>query len=263
MSRRKAAKGKVYKMNNSKRFWETDASINQFKNKKRFDFFRSETYLHEKIKCKIGSILDVGCASGRLIELLNFYYKDFDFLGIDIVENQIMQAKRNYPSYKFSCCDIFSLDSLNKYELINATGVFQHETKYKRLLKFLWDRTSKYFLFDVKFLDYKKDLNNINKAFCNIDNNLVPFIILSPQVFFNYLRKLRNLQSVNIIAYETEKNSITTLPSNIKRMISAGILLEKKNSKTKLQNEFINYDQSLLVKKIEKVYHSILAHYNS
>ena len=86
--------------------------------------------------------------------------------------------------------------------------------------------------------------------------------MLSPQVFFNYLRKLRNLQSVNIIAYETEKNSITTLPSNIKRMISAGILLEKK-FKDKLQNEFMNYDQSLLVKKIEKVYHNLLAHYNS
>lgn len=247
-------------MNNSKRFWETNTSINQFKNKKRFDFFRSETYLHEKIKCRINSILDVGCASGRLIELLKFYYKDFEFLGIDIVENQIKQAKRNYPSYKFSCSDIFSLNSLIKYELINATGVFQHEKKYKKLLKFLWNRASKYLLFDVKFLDYEKDLNNINKAFCNIDGNLVPFIILSPQVFFNYLKKLSNLQSINIIAYETEKNNITTLPSNIKKMISAGILLEKKSSKINLQNEFMNYDQSLLVKKIEKVFYSTLAH---
>ena len=43
-----------------------------------------------------------------------------------------------------------------------------------KLLKFLWNRASKYLLFDVKFLDYEKDLNNINKAFCNIDGNLVP-----------------------------------------------------------------------------------------
>ena len=105
--------------------------------------------------------------------------------------------------------------------------MFQHE-KYKKLLKFYGIAFSKYLLFDVKFLDYEKDLNNINKAFCNIDGNLVPFIILSPQVFFNYLKKLSNLQSINIIAYETEKNNITTLPSNIKKMISAGILLEKK-----------------------------------
>ncbi len=244
-------------MNNSKKFWATDISINQFKNKEKTDFFKSEIYLHEKIKYKIKSILDVGCASGRIIELLKVYYKDFNFLGIDIVEDQINQARKNYPLYKFSCSDVFSLDIINKYELINATGVFQHEKNYMKLLNFLWEMTSKYLLFDVKFYDFEKDLNNINTAFCNIDGNLIPFIILSPKAFFNHLEKLSQLQSVNIIAYETEKNKLTTLPTNIIKMVSAGILLEKKNLKTEFSNEFINFDNSSLVRKIETVFKGI------
>ena len=58
-----------------------------------------------------------------------------------------------------------------------------------KLLNFLWEMTSKYLLFDVKFYDFEKDLNNINTAFCNIDGNLIPFIILSPKAFFNHLEK--------------------------------------------------------------------------
>ncbi len=238
----------------SKKFWGTNNSINQFKNKKRIDFFKSEKFLHEKIKSKIKTILDVGCASGRLIELLNFYYEEFDFLGIDIVESQVKQARENYPSHKFLCTDIFTLDNLKKYDLINATGVFQHEKKYKNLLSFLWRKTSKYLLFDVKFLDCEKDLNDITKAFCDIDHNQIPFIMISPKKFFKILEKLEDVNSISLIAYETKKNNITTLPSNVKNIVSAGILLEKKHSQAIHSNSFTNYDGSLLVGKIKSVF---------
>ena len=50
-----------------------------------------------------GSVLDVGCGAGRFVETLS---KDHAYVGIDISESAINQAKEDYPEQVFSCKDI-------------------------------------------------------------------------------------------------------------------------------------------------------------
>ena len=58
-----------------KRWFEKDSILN-YKDKKFSDFFLSEKYLLKKIqKNNIRSILDIGCASGRYIEVTKKFSK--------------------------------------------------------------------------------------------------------------------------------------------------------------------------------------------
>jgi ubiquinone/menaquinone biosynthesis C-methylase UbiE len=58
-------------------------------------------------------ILDLGCGSGRLLEILKD--KNIDYFGIDGSENLIKIAKRNYPDFKFQIADVFDLPFPNNF----------------------------------------------------------------------------------------------------------------------------------------------------
>ncbi len=85
---------------------------------KLIDLIKSENDLIDQ------HILDVGCASGALINSLR---KNFEFVridGFDISKDLINLAKkRNLPNCKFFVSDINTFKPKNKYDIITASGV--------------------------------------------------------------------------------------------------------------------------------------------
>ena len=80
------------------KYWSNKESVESFKIKRENDCFLTEKHLFNKISFKFNSVLDVGCATGNLINLLSTYSKRLDYTGIDIVEEQISIAKNNIPN---------------------------------------------------------------------------------------------------------------------------------------------------------------------
>lgn len=66
------------------------------------------------------SILDYGCGYGSLIEFLKLKYKSFNYLGIDISEEMIANAKQLYPDYEFKT----QLQDKLYFDYIVASGIF-------------------------------------------------------------------------------------------------------------------------------------------
>ena len=64
---------------NKNSLWFNIKSINHFNKKTHNDFFLTEKTLISKLKEPISNILDLGCASGRFIELLKRELKTFSF----------------------------------------------------------------------------------------------------------------------------------------------------------------------------------------
>jgi SAM-dependent methyltransferase len=56
-------------------------------------------------------VLDVGCGSGRLIELL--LRKNIDYLGVDNSEALLDFARQKYPAYRFAGADILDLGKIS------------------------------------------------------------------------------------------------------------------------------------------------------
>lgn len=72
-------------------------------------------------------VLDVGCGTGQLIELLDLFPQSFDYLGIDPSANYIETAKGRHPGRDFS---LGTLDTLslkdNCFDVAIFSGVLHH-----------------------------------------------------------------------------------------------------------------------------------------
>ncbi len=76
-------------------------------------------------------ILDIGCGFGDINKCLQEQYgDDYVYLGIDLVESFIREARARYSSDKvsFRCCDFISdWHSLGEFDVILASGIFNHK----------------------------------------------------------------------------------------------------------------------------------------
>jgi len=66
-----------------------------------------------------GSVLDIGCGTGRLSPLFD------DYLGVDVSEKAIIHAKRLHPKKEFRVLDLL-FDELPEANNIVSTAVLQH-----------------------------------------------------------------------------------------------------------------------------------------
>jgi len=81
-------------------------------------------------------ILDLGCGSGRLLEILED--KDIDYFGIDFSEKLIEIAKRNYPSFKFQAANVLNLPfPNNSFDKVFSIRVLMHIPSKEFQLQFL------------------------------------------------------------------------------------------------------------------------------
>ncbi len=221
-----------------KRWFEKDSILN-YKNKKFSNFFLSEKYLLKKIKNKsIRSILDIGCASGRYFEVTKKFFPKAEFSGIDIVDEQIDQAKKNYPKSKFYCLDFLDIKFKNKYDLLNATGVMQHEPRYKLLLNKMIKTSKKFIIFDLKLIKENKNIVDIKKSFSRAKKNKLYFNLFSLKLICKLIKKQKNIKKIIFYGYETKPNNKTTIPKKIKKIFSCGVLIEKGISK-KANTQFL------------------------
>lgn len=207
--------------------WSSEKSVKYFKNKQPDDFFLSEKVMLERVASSTSKILDIGCASGRLIEILNCIIKRFEYTGLDIVQEQIENARQCYPEHTFLCDDVKNINYLDKFDLVNATGVFLHYPDYEMLLDVMVTASRKYVLFDVKFANIDEHLIDLANCYSEIDGHKQCYIIYSPDIFLDFLKRTKGIEKIEIYGYPTKTNSLTVIPQKIGQIYSAGVLLTK------------------------------------
>lgn len=83
---------------------------------------------------KENTVIDYGCGLGHMIDFLKF--KDHNtkeqYLGVDILDEFIATARKNYPEHKFVAGDIYSVT--DNYDYVLASGVFTIKTSTQRML---------------------------------------------------------------------------------------------------------------------------------
>ena len=205
--------------------WEEPGVVKRFSDKPSNTFFQSEIFFIEKIAKAVGSVLDIGCASGRMIELFNLHNDTVSYTGIDIAPQSIENAKLNYPGANFIVGNALDMNLEEKFDLVNATGVFQHEPDFAKLLEkmILW--STKFVLFDIKIGNIGENIVDIKVSFSGSKDNPLYFVILNKDWIREHLGSLDYISKVRVFGYKTSSPK-ATYPNEIGTLISAGVLLE-------------------------------------
>jgi len=206
--------------------WDDPDAVRQFSEKSVAQFFRSETYFLEAIAPDIDSVLDIGCAAGRFIELLRHYGVTAPYTGIDVSLASIDLGRANYPGTRFIGGDALDCELAETFRLVNATGVLQHEPRFDRMIDRMLQWSSRYVLFDVKFAAIADHIADMAVAYCGRSHRL-HYILLSPTKFLAALRRRPEISRISIYGYETPLNDRTVVPHGVGPIVSAGVLLEK------------------------------------
>tara|TARA_Y100001980_G_C14555302_1_gene343549 strand:+ start:1683 stop:2330 length:648 start_codon:yes stop_codon:yes gene_type:complete len=145
-----------------KKYGYSDNSIGWGKNRKilRYHILCSKFNLNNR------SILDFGCGFGDLSEYLSNHYSDFKYIGIDINENFINEAKKQYPEVNFFNKNIFEDKIKYTYDYVVSSGV--HNTKIENNFSFI-ERTID--IFD-KISDCGFAMNFLSKNVDYMEENL-------------------------------------------------------------------------------------------
>lgn len=205
--------------------WGDADCIERFAAKTAGDFFESETHLLGKVAERTGTILDVGCASGRMIELLRGFKADFRYTGIDIVERNIELARKMYPGGDFAVANGLEYETSRSFDLVNATGVCQHEPDFEALIDRMVGMSSHFVMFDVKFADLDQHLIDVRRSYCDMNGNRLFMVLLSLPRFLAFLQSLDEVGSIEIFGYVTPPNSNTRIPDTVPILVSAGVML--------------------------------------
>ena len=225
--------------------FNTDYFSEYYKNyrDKEEDLFDSERHFIEKFINNIDSVLDVGCATGGMLNILSNFKKDIKYEGIDISKNLIKIASRNYPNIKFNLGDgSLLMHQNNSYDGIISFGTTVHDQNWKNLLSQCYRVAKKSFLFDIR-LTRKKTLSKINECFV-LDGSGIkyPYIVINIWEFLEFLKSLDNNPMINIYGYSGKANKDVTMPSGYENIFMCGILLEKVESNSKRHGNNINID---------------------
>ena len=206
--------------------WNSEEFVAKFESKASNDFFASETHFLEQIGGNIESVLDIGCACGGMIGLLHSDVDQLDYTGIDIVESFIKKARAIHPQAHFILGNALDFHSEERFDLVNATGVFQHDPAFEPLLEKMIDLSRRYVLFDAKVSDIPENVIDREIAYRTVEGERLFFIILSWSWLQDWLTKLDGVASYSVLGYETSPNTMTVMPASIEKMASFGVLLE-------------------------------------
>lgn len=207
--------------------WSEEDCVRVFAEKRVDGFYESETRFLKSILSNVRSVLDVGCASGRFIDLLKSFGIDPDYVGIDIGAENVGNARRLYPGYEFFQANALDFEPPSTFDLVNATGVCQHEPSFEELIRRMLSWSERFVLFDVKFAAIDDHLVDLSASYTGSEKNRLYYILLNYRKFRQFLVSLSGVGRVAIYGYETPVSARAVVPASVGPVVSAGIMLDR------------------------------------
>jgi len=134
-------------------------------------------------------IIELGCSNGNFANLL-FKKGINNYLGIDILDKRVLEAKKSYPNLNFICCDILkNLYLLKKPSIFVSFQCLEHITEDLEIIKSILPGTI--MIFSVPNKPYKK----AHVRWFELEgwhNRFSPYVNLIEEITFQHPRKENN-----------------------------------------------------------------------
>jgi SAM-dependent methyltransferase len=222
-------------MGNHYRLWQEQERVAFYRDKTLADFFPTDIWALSRLAPRSRSILEIGCASGRLIELLRAYGYGGKYTGVDIASENIESAKRLYPQQEFLVGDATRMSMDRKFDMVYAAGVVMHVPDYTVLIENMIGWAEKYVAFEIKFAPYDDHMIDISKSFSVMGDQSAYFVLFNYWKFMEWLVKVPGIGRVDVFGYRTPRNRWTTVPGNLSHFISCCLVVEKGDALTEIR----------------------------
>ena len=120
------------------------------------------------------------------------------------------------------------------FDVVVATGLFQHEPRYKEMLQEMLKHVKDggHVLFDVKLVHIHESVCDLNKSYGDHGDHRVYYILLNFEDFKRWVFSSKDsIDSLEVYGYYADVNFSARLPTTLKeRVVSAHVLIQKKAS---------------------------------
>jgi len=239
-------------MSDYRKAWSSAVGYYSTHRNSRKDIYESEKYFLSKILKPGMSILDVGCAAGGFYSILKEMMPDISYMGIDVSEEMIFEAKRKHPGVRFERMRADKLSIHENFDIIFCSGVLHLDMNWREIIKECWCKTKKYFLFDVRLVQ-EAGIEDMNISFQKLalegswdGRSIFPYIILNAEDFLNFLLKLEPVPE-RLMAYGYFHPVANTVSTLYKDVCMTMFCLGKKKENRK---EPIQWEVPILIKEI-------------
>ena len=92
----------------------------------------------------MSSLLDVGCGTGVMYELVRERRPDLDYLGLDVTSQLVRAARERFPdaAHRFEEGSVYALNRLGRtFDAVLCRHVLEHLPDYAPAVQHLWSRT--------------------------------------------------------------------------------------------------------------------------
>ena len=124
------------------------------------DFYTKE-YRKYKALLPQGSVLEIGCGTGR--DTLKLMQLGYTYLGTDVAKNLLKSAQKRAPGASFQNIDIYSMDYSEKFDGFWCAAVMLHIPK-NRLIEALLAMNKQIRTGGIGFISTKQGTNNTLEA---------------------------------------------------------------------------------------------------
>tara|TARA_Y100001968_G_C19434366_1_gene758835 strand:- start:1677 stop:2333 length:657 start_codon:yes stop_codon:yes gene_type:complete len=211
--------------------WNDHDLIKRFSEKDLGDFFISDHIALHTISLKLEeiSILDLGCACGKLNSILQQYFTNWSYTGIDLSSEQIEIARSLYPEHTFFCSTIEETNNivLKRNQLVYCVGVAQHVKGLNWLINIMNDLSSRFIVFDLKLHNKDYSITDLEISNTGVGDNKIHYNIYSRYDVDSILDKYFDDTNIIRIEYKAKPNPRVVLPSNID-FFNTTYIIEKK-----------------------------------
>ena len=161
------------------------------------DLYPSEAVFLPRVLFPGIKVLDVGCASGGLFNIMRTMEPAVDYTGIDIAEPSIKIAREMYPEARFEVTHGLKIPfDDGAFDLVHCTSVFVNEPRYQELITEMYRVCNRFLLTDIRLLKDVKGAEELQQSRYRIkyagqdDTVTVPYAICDADEVVDFLLTL-------------------------------------------------------------------------
>ena len=215
--------------------WLTDGFVQRIRGLHRTrlrDLYPSEAWALYRVVPHCNTVLDLGCGSGAMFEIVRAISPKTHYTGVDINPVLVESARSQYASDLAGFIEADALHFLEtceaRFDCIMSWAVLSGIPDFGTLVEGMIGRSSRYVLFDMRVANVEATVADTRLAYSVYDDIKAPFVIAS---FSGLLRSLRlhdkDLKSVEITGYDMPVGAVSWISEALPQPSVVSVVLER------------------------------------